>query len=136
MEALRCVLFVSALVLSAAPILGPFREAFGGEHGLTCPRCEQSEPHSHWIDGWIRGWPQRPRARLTTQDWLPNSGFLFLPWLCALLLLLWGLHELSTKGSTGWGIVSLIGTGIVMCAIAAFLHRPTQPLRQTRKVKK
>jgi hypothetical protein len=112
---------LALLAVSFVRLAGPFREVVGGgNHSEPCLRCSRVEGHSHWVNGWLRGWMKRPRRALTAQDWLPHTGVL---WPVTLVLIFGFVAAvlLLSGAQVTWSL-ALLATGGAAAAVLAGLH--------------
>jgi hypothetical protein len=119
------IIIVLAFVLTMFLVLGPFRETHGGGTGKPCNRCDRTDLHRHWIDNWAAGWPTRSRPPLTYRDWVPNSGFLFVPSLSVFLLLAIGGGAAASGDARG--LLALLGGLIGGAFLVLYVRRPSDP---------
>ncbi len=78
----------------------------------------------------FRKWPSSPRRKLSFRDWVPSSGFLFLPSFGGLMLFTGGV-EGAFQGGTAryWSApVILIGAILLACVIV-YIRRPLKSSR-------
>jgi hypothetical protein len=52
----------------------------------------------------LRTWPSSPHQRLILKDWIPPSGFLFLPWYGGLMLFISGVEVVFEGGTPATGL--------------------------------
>ena len=72
-------------------------------------------------------WRRRPRARLNAGDWLPHSGFLFLPSVVGLALVCGGVVTLASPHQSFrlGGVIAIIAGLPVVTLLVLFGLRPT-----------
>jgi hypothetical protein len=112
---------VLVLALSIADLLGPFR--LGADEAAGVP------PGSGRVWPWVRGWPRRRRNPLSVGDWFPHRGFLFLPWLVDVFLLVGGLQVAfgAHERRRGLGALAALGGVWLAALIIGYVCRPSHP---------
>jgi hypothetical protein len=124
---LGAALYVAFFVWSIAQILGFRRRpnrAATASHLLI-----GEQPHvTRLARGWqaIQIWRERPRPRLTAEDWNPRAGFMFLPSFFGVCLLGAGLHA-AVGAHQNYRLVSLplLGAGAALVTLVVlFVLRP------------
>ena len=78
----------------------------------------------------FRKWPSSPRRKLSFRDWVPSSGFLFLPSFGGLMLFTGGAEAAFQGGTARYcsALVILIGV-ILLTYVIAYIRRPLKSSR-------
>ena len=114
------VLGIGFLAITFAEIAGPFSIE---EHERPAQPSRRET-----LRAWLRGWRQRPREPLTTREWFPHTGRLFIPAYLSPLLIFGGLRVLTHRGETFrlGGVLAVTGGLCLLALIVAYVRRPVR----------
>lgn len=135
--ALATVVFGGVLIINLAQILSPGRwpgsgSRRAGRHAVPAPPHEllwnkdETPSLSARATLWFRWWRSCPRPPLRPWHWLPHHGFLFLPTLLGLALVIGGAEVLLGPGQTFrlGGLLAFLAGLPTMTLIVLYVLRP------------
>jgi DivIVA domain-containing protein len=130
-EVASTLIFTGLIVSSLFQILGiRVRRRSSRDMGShTDPQAADDRRTKETITSRLARWRRRPRAQLSARDWLPHTGFLFLPSLIGSALVYGGVSTLVRPHQNFrlGGLLALIAGLPVVTLTVLFVLRPSDP---------